>query len=214
MQHLSKIPFHPLLFAFFPTLALYAYNIHEVSSSVLWRPLAISLVAAALLLGILRLIFRDWHRAAFFASVLLIIFFSYGRIYDALNSTSLVDLNIVRHRYLVIVFLCLFILLAWLTLRYLRDCKPVSGLLNIISIVMVILAGTQIASYLINTSSGERATARWSKAAALFPLPDLATNRMYISLFLIFTSAQMFFPPIWGLITRILSSNLKAWVSM
>ncbi|MGB8251845.1 MAG: hypothetical protein WCF08_01405, partial [Anaerolineaceae bacterium] len=57
--------------------------------------------------------------------------------------------------------------LAWLTLRYLRDCKPVSGFLNIISIVMVILAGTQIAAYLINTSSGERATARWSKGSGL-----------------------------------------------
>ena len=35
---LGKVPFHPLLFAAFPILSLYAHNIDEVPLQAVWRP--------------------------------------------------------------------------------------------------------------------------------------------------------------------------------
>ncbi len=167
MHHLSKIPFHPLLLAVYPTLALYTYNIEEVSSSAIWRPLIISVTLAILLFSVMGLILRNRHKSAVLSSIILLVFFSYGRIYDYLKTTPLGTLNIIRHRYLAIFFCILLALVCWLTLKYIRDWKPVTGIFNVISIVMVLLPGIQIGSNLIKTSSGELAGAKWTPATSL-----------------------------------------------
>jgi len=167
MTRLSKIPFHPLLLALYPTLALYTYNIDEVSSSTIWRPLFISVAMAILLFSVLCLISRNRHKAALLTSIILLVFFSYGRIYDYLKTTPLGTMNIVRHRYLVL-FLCVLLALgSWLVLKYVRDWKPVTGIFNFIAIVMVLLPGIQIGSYQIKTSSSELAGAKWTPSTSL-----------------------------------------------
>ena len=55
---------YPLFFATCPTLALVGININEVEPAVLWRPLITVVLSAVILLIALRLIIRDWHRAA------------------------------------------------------------------------------------------------------------------------------------------------------
>lgn len=120
MNRLSRIPIHPLLFASYPVLALYAVNVHEVTSAVIWRPLFISLAGALLLLAILFGVLRNLPRAALIASIGLLLFFTYGRLYDALKNTPLVDLNVVRHRYLLILFIALLLAGIWLSLRRLK----------------------------------------------------------------------------------------------
>lgn len=167
MKLLAKIPFHPLLLALYPPLALFAFNLQEVTSSVLWRPLLISITGTAILFLILRLIFHDWNKAGLLSSIMIFMFFSYGRFYDYLKTTPLGTLNIVRHRYLLLIFCFALVLASWLLLKYIRDWKPVTGVFNIIAIVMVILPGVQIGSYQINVTSGEVAGAKWTPSTSL-----------------------------------------------
>jgi len=167
MIRFSKIPFHTLLFALYPVLALFAVNIREVSNSVIWRPLFISLTGAILLLVVTRLILRDWLKASLITSFIIILFYTYGRLYEVLKTTPLAAMNVVRHRYLAVLFVVILALGSWLMIRTIRDFKPITGILNAIAVVLVILPGYQIASYSINTSSGEQAASNWTPSTSL-----------------------------------------------
>jgi hypothetical protein len=59
---MQKVPFYPLLFAVYPVLALYAYNVREVPGSIIWRPLFLSLAGAVLLYCIFKLVIRNWQK--------------------------------------------------------------------------------------------------------------------------------------------------------
>jgi hypothetical protein len=167
MPHLSKVPFHPILFALFPTITLYAYNIHEVPGSVIWRPLLISLAGALLFLVLLRLLLRDWLKAALITSFLLLLFFTYGRVYDYLKTTPLASLNIVRHRYLAMLFIALLILAIWFTLKLIRDIQPVTSAFNIMAIVIIVVPIFQISTYSINSASRAQAASKWTPSTSL-----------------------------------------------
>jgi hypothetical protein len=148
-------------------MALYAVNIHEISSSVIWRSLLISLVATFILLIVLQLVIHNWLKAALITSLITLFFFSYGRLYDYLKTTPLASINIVRHRYLAALFAILLGLLCWLIWKYMRDYKPITGLLNIIAIIMVVFPAYQVAQYSINTASGQRAISTWTPSTSM-----------------------------------------------
>ncbi len=167
MKRLLNIPFHPLFFSIYPTLALYAVNIHEVSSFVIWRPLIIILIAASLLLLTSRLVLHNWQKASLVSSFIIMLFFSYGRLYELLKTTPLVEMNIVRHRYLVPIFMIIIITGGWLMMRYFRNLKPITGILNTVAIILLALPIYQIAAYSINSSSGEQAASNWSPSTSL-----------------------------------------------
>jgi hypothetical protein len=66
----------PILFAVWPLLTLFADNQIEVELGVLWRPLALCVVGAAMLYGLFMLIFRSGPKAAALASLVVVGFFS------------------------------------------------------------------------------------------------------------------------------------------
>ncbi|MGA9397535.1 MAG: hypothetical protein WBV22_04665, partial [Anaerolineaceae bacterium] len=167
MTRLSKFPFHPLLLAVYPTLTLYSYNIEEVSSSAIWRPLLASLAGMTFFLIVLRMLLRDWFKAAFVTSFVLLLFFTYGRVYDYLKTTPLATTNIVRHRYLAVMFAMLLGIFSWLVLKYIRDFKSVTAVLNVMAVVLLALPGYQITYDSIHTSSREKAISSWAPSTTL-----------------------------------------------
>jgi hypothetical protein len=174
MNQLTKVPFHPLLFAAYPVLLLLAVNIHEVSISVLWRPLTLVVCGVMLCLLMFKLLLRHWGKASLVTSFIIIFFFSYGRLYEFLKKTSLAEIGIVRHRYLVVIFLVLLVAGIWLIIKYIRDTKPATGILNIISVILVAIPLFQITIYNLNTSSGERAVEEWTPGTSLLSLDTQA----------------------------------------
>ena len=75
-----KKPFliHPFLFGMFPILSLFLSNINEAPLSIIVLPTAIVIGCSILLLSLSLLIFKDWIKAALFATFFLLLFFSYG----------------------------------------------------------------------------------------------------------------------------------------
>lgn len=164
MSHLQKIPYHSLLFAAYPVLALSAVNIHEIAPAIVWRPLAIILIATMILLCIMRLLLRDWNKASLITSLIVLLTFTYGRLYEFLKATPLVETGLARHRYLVLLFLALLATGTWLILKQIKDAKQATGILNLVSIVLVALPLVQIGAYRFKAASDERAIEERSPA--------------------------------------------------
>ncbi len=72
--------FHPFLFALLPPLSILSYNLNDAPLIHALRPALISLIAAFLLLLLIKLLVKEWPLAALLCSLTLMLFFSYGHI--------------------------------------------------------------------------------------------------------------------------------------
>jgi hypothetical protein len=146
---MKRFPVHPFLFGVYPILALYAANIDQVRAEVVLRPLIYALLAASLLLLLSSRLVRDMPRAALLSTLALVLFFSYGHVYSLLKGEG-----IGRHRFLLPVWLLIFIFLAWWILKRARSPEKVSLLLNGIGLAALIFPLVQIGSYALQAGGG------------------------------------------------------------
>jgi len=77
----SRFIWYPFLFAAYPVLGLLAHNVGNARPDAGIRPVAIAVLGAAVLFGLLRLLTRDWQRAAFVGAVWVSLFAAYGHVY-------------------------------------------------------------------------------------------------------------------------------------
>jgi hypothetical protein len=96
MKRLDLI--HPLLFAIFPILFIYAHNVQEASISQVFMPTVLALLFTLLLWIIISFLVKDKLRAGIITTVFLLMFFSYGHVFDLLEKYNLV---IAKHRYTI-----------------------------------------------------------------------------------------------------------------
>ncbi len=147
-----KYPFlHPLLFFAYPVVALLAHNIKEVEAWVALRPLAVSLLAGALIFVLLGLIAKDWHKAALATTLLALLFFSYGQVYQALHGMAGIGVWLGRHRYLAPLYGLLLAGGLWLIFSR-RSLSALTPFVNIAAIVAVLLPVLQAGNYSVSTA--------------------------------------------------------------
>jgi len=101
--------FHPLLFSFFPTFYVYSQNIHVLIPTELLLPLLV--ISGGTIVGffILEKILKNKIKAALIITLFLVLFFSYGHIYNILNDISSENFDLGKHRYLLIPFSVIFV---------------------------------------------------------------------------------------------------------
>jgi len=128
------IAFHPILFAAFPALFLYAYNVSVTATEHLFVPLTLSVLGTVCLWMLLGLITRDMRKAALAATLLVILFFSYGRLYEALESWNIF---VPKHAYLLSVVLFAWGYCVYFIKKSRRDFKNVTLILNIVATALV-----------------------------------------------------------------------------
>lgn len=134
------IPWYPIVFGAYPVLALLAFNIGQIKIQAGSRALLVCIALAASLFLLLRLLLRNWHRAAFLSTLWMALFFSYGHIHITLTD-KLKDVDF--ERWLLIGWAVLVVLAAvWAVKK-----SPASPLvLNVISLGLVITSLWQISS--------------------------------------------------------------------
>jgi len=125
--------FHPLLLAAYPVLALWAFNVDWLRPQDPLRTLLLSVGAALLLLLILARLLHDRHRAGILVSVLMILFFSYGHLYEAMKSLGF-GASLGRHRYLAPLFLAAGSAFVYWIVRRIRRPAAATGVLNIVAL--------------------------------------------------------------------------------
>ena len=110
---LGHVPVYVLWLALLPVVALLASNLGQVRPTIGFRALALSAILALILLVLFRLILGDWSKAGLLTSLGLLLFFSYGHLYNALRSVELGGTSLGRHRYLLPVWIMLGVTGAW-----------------------------------------------------------------------------------------------------
>lgn len=144
----GPVVFHPPLFAAFPILFLYAYNISETSISEVWLPLVASVAAALLLWIVLSLILRSSTKAGLATAIFLSVFFSYGYLYDILR----IGMFDPKHAYLFSGMLLVWGYCVYFIGRAKRDFRIATKFLNIVAVVLIAINVFNIAVHQVNSA--------------------------------------------------------------
>jgi hypothetical protein len=165
---------YPFLFAAFPVLYLLASNIGQARPVAGMRPLLVAIAGAAVLMGLVRPLLRDWVRAAFVATAWLLLFAMYGHVFGYLLkigsplAESLANMNFLGGVALLLAASALFAasrpkvrLEAWV------------GPLNAVGLVLVVFSVVQIAWYQIEVLNAPSVGASASPVEFDGPKPDI-----------------------------------------
>jgi hypothetical protein len=98
----------PVLFAVYSVLAFYSYNVHAVKFTDITRIVVAVVVFSGVVTGLFFFIFRDRSKASLIATCWMIIFFSYGQVYNVFHKS--LGVYIGRNAILVPVALVLMLL--------------------------------------------------------------------------------------------------------
>ena len=151
MSRLHHVPLHPFLLSSYAVVALLAINIGQVEPVSAVRFLVVSLLVAGLVLFIVNLMVKDWHRSAVFTFFLLTLFFAYGHVYSAVKGAELFGINIGRHRVLMPLWGALFILgIVWL---WRKKESPIllTQALNVFTLVALVIPLIQIVNFSLHS---------------------------------------------------------------
>ena len=146
----SKIsfPFHSFLFLFLPLLVLFHGNLAQLYLEDLVLPFLLLLIPTILLVVGFSFFFKSSAKSGLFVSLTIILFFSYGHIFQALNET-IINLQI-SHTIFVVPFLAICILGFLYCLKTKRKLNNITLILNVVAITLIAVTSTQLIGYDFN----------------------------------------------------------------
>jgi hypothetical protein len=143
----KSIPFHPFFFAIYPVLALYAFNMGQSRLTDAVRVFLIIPALAGLVLISLKVLLKDWGRAALLTSFVFLLFFSYGHLVNRLSSSRFGPF-LERVPWLVaIVYLIIFLAGVYLIAIRMKAAGDLTFGLNIMGLVLLIVPLYSIVSF-------------------------------------------------------------------
>lgn len=170
--------FHPILLGLYPVLALYAFNRNETVTSAIQLALLTSLLVTLIVLALFLLIFRSWQRAAAPASFALLLLYSYGHVYDLAQNIRLFGQVIGRDRFLVPVWILLF-LVGIILLS--KSRRPVlNTTLNTVSLFLVAFVIVQIALPIVQFANTKASASEEPPLASDSPVDSVQRDVYYI----------------------------------
>jgi hypothetical protein len=139
--------YFPITLSMYPVLSLLAANITQVELLDAMRSLVVSILLACIVYALFWIWLRDALRAAVLSTYTLILFFSYGHVYALIENLTLFSYNIGRHRFLLLVWVLLFVVgFIWVK-RSPQFFIESSGIINIACIIMVSIPIFRIISF-------------------------------------------------------------------
>jgi len=137
----------PILFSIFPILFLYSNNVNSVVIKELLFPILLVSIFSYLVLFILKLVLKDWKKSSVLTSIYMILIFLYGHIHLLLYSLDIGGIQIGRNRFLLIIFLVLFIISTLYMIKSKKRFDKINNIISGVAITMIVLSVTNIAIY-------------------------------------------------------------------
>ena len=144
---------HPFLFCVYPIVAMVASNLTEMRLLDALRALLVSLLVTGVLFILLRALLQDGPGLPWCAPWEILLFFSYGHVYNLFRDSTVFGVYLFRHRLLGFMWLGIFLLGSWWIIRKLRDPRPLSSALNIVAAVALVIPAVNIISYEVKTAN-------------------------------------------------------------
>jgi hypothetical protein len=141
---IDRVYLHPVLFAVFPVLALWANNFDRIRAIVVIRPIVTAIAAGLILFILLKTILKDEMKAALFWTLAFLLIFSYGHVYSLILGKVVLGIPISRHRYLALAWLVIFIAGAWFITKQGSKAASLTRFLNRAGLILVFIALAQI----------------------------------------------------------------------
>lgn len=123
----------------YPIVALAAHNMGQVHLIYIVRPALVTLAGVLIFYFLITKFVKDPSKAALVTLWLLLLFFSYGHVYGAIEDKQLAGLVIGRHRYLIVMWGLLGITGVWWIVKKFVKIGNYHQFLNFISLVLVII---------------------------------------------------------------------------
>lgn len=139
--------FHPFLFAVYPILFLFSYNIDQISISRILPPLAMVLGSVLFLFVGLKFLIHENHKSALLISLLVVLFFLYGHVFSFIQGWLPDGFIIGKHFYLELIWVGLITGGFFLILKSKRSLKQLTQVLNVASLIIVMISVINIAAY-------------------------------------------------------------------
>ena len=136
----NTLPIHPLLFAAFPLLAYFAHNIGKIPVQEIFRPLAMAMLGTVVAWLCFLLMTRQVRKAAFAASIVVLLFFSYGHIMSLLPQGM--------HVLMLPASLLGLAVLLWIVCRTRQPLYDATAALNLAAFVLLVPSCWTIATQL------------------------------------------------------------------
>jgi len=135
---------HPFLIAVFPVLFLFAANVRDFPPAAMIRPALAMLAATGALVAALRLVLRDWGKAAVVATFMLLLVASSGRLAWAVSGLHL-SAGIQTRGVTAALMAGLFISALILVARMRRSLANLTRILNVAAVCLVAMPTMGIA---------------------------------------------------------------------
>lgn len=124
-------------------------NLNELDTVLIVRPFAILLITTVLLLLALRAIFSEDLQATLLTTTFVILFFSYGHVYDQVKGLEFGEILIGRHRYLLMAWLLLATSSIFLIIRLNKSWLiALAQLFTIVGLIVLLFPFGRIVTYL------------------------------------------------------------------
>ncbi|HUH08086.1 MAG TPA: sulfatase-like hydrolase/transferase [Egibacteraceae bacterium] len=155
---LRSIPVHPVLFAVFPVLFLFAQNVEETPTADVAAPLALAALGAGTALGAAFALLKDARRAAIVVSPLVLAFFSFGHVRRTLEESRFQP-QVGRGIALLGLWVVLALSIAWLASRLRRNLVELTAILNVAAAALALVSLIPAATYVAATRAPADAAA-------------------------------------------------------
>ncbi len=149
---------YPLAVAVAPILLLLAVNYGEISTALSYRSLVLALAVAMVCTVLLRLLLKNWDKAAAIVSMGAVLFYSYGHLYAALETVHVLGVQLGRHRYLLPLFGFAFCAAAYWIVRSKSDGRQLTAILAPFALSMLAFAGAILLVRIARSRSAWNAT--------------------------------------------------------
>ena len=143
-DRLAALPWHPLLLALYAPLGLGAHNIGQIPLGAITRSVILSGIFATIILFACRAFLRNWQVAGMVATILMILFLTYGHVYNYVSDLEIGGFLIGRHRYLVIAWSGLAVLGSWWVIGRSKNYSSLTSTFNLMAVCLLIMPVLQL----------------------------------------------------------------------
>jgi hypothetical protein len=153
---------HPILLAVYPGLALWAYNFVQMKPADAQPVILFSLVFGILVFLCVSLIIKNQEKSSLISSLLIILFFTYGHVYELIFKKELFGFVFGRHKVLLLAWVVIFVIFLWWILKAGDGRQGLNRILNWVSIALFLVAVVQLGyaqlSFVISKQKGRSET--------------------------------------------------------